>query len=257
MTDTTAPRAAAAVTQRWLDSWPEGATYTFTKDQIETVIASVRLDEAEAIGAIEGPDHPHDGYAYDGCRCSCCLAIRVAQQAPAIETPLRKAALAAKRLPLSEHTRTLASPGTPDARQEETEPCPTCWQPVPVPQRGDHDYGINLRAATPDATVADLAERVRALPTLGEVPVKHGSFEPGQPRGAGIVYVNTVDRAAVLALIEESAASDPLRTAVKDVIAILEGPGRDDKRRLAAVYDATERLRAALASSAESTGGSR
>jgi hypothetical protein len=49
MTDTTAPRTAAAVTQGWLDSWPEGATYTFTKDQIETVIASVRLDEAEAI----------------------------------------------------------------------------------------------------------------------------------------------------------------------------------------------------------------
>lgn len=28
----------------------------------------------------------------------------------------------------------------------ETEPCPTCMQPVYVPQRGDHDYGIPLRA---------------------------------------------------------------------------------------------------------------
>lgn len=27
----------------------------------------------------------------------------------------------------------------------ETEPCPTCMQPVPVPQRGDHDYGLSLR----------------------------------------------------------------------------------------------------------------
>ena len=28
----------------------------------------------------------------------------------------------------------------------ETEPCPTCMQPVPIPQRGDHDYGIPLVA---------------------------------------------------------------------------------------------------------------
>jgi hypothetical protein len=34
---------------------------------------------------------------------------------------------------------------TPNTRDGET--CPTCWQPVPVPQRGDHDYGIPLRAA--------------------------------------------------------------------------------------------------------------
>jgi hypothetical protein len=27
------------------------------------------------------------------------------------------------------------------------ETCPTCWQPVPRPQRGDHDYGIPLSAA--------------------------------------------------------------------------------------------------------------
>lgn len=30
------------------------------------------------------PDHPHDGYAYDGCKCVCCLNIRaLASPAPA------------------------------------------------------------------------------------------------------------------------------------------------------------------------------
>jgi hypothetical protein len=47
------------------------------------------------------------------------------------------------RVIVAEH----AARAAPQADDVETEPCPTCWQPVPVPQRGDHDYGIPLRAA--------------------------------------------------------------------------------------------------------------
>jgi hypothetical protein len=57
------------------------------------------------------------------------LASRFAYHRPLIEAALDRERAAA----------------LPD--DDETEPCPTCWQPVPVPQRGDHDYGIPLRAA--------------------------------------------------------------------------------------------------------------
>jgi hypothetical protein len=41
----------------------------------------------------------------------------------------------------------------------ETETCPTCWQPVPIPQRGDHDYGLRLsRAARAELGLREAAD---------------------------------------------------------------------------------------------------
>lgn len=63
------------------------------------------------------------------------------------------------------HIPPLATSTTDTGERGETEPCPTCGQPVDVPQRGDHDYGINLAAADPLPRIEGLdAERLaRAL----------------------------------------------------------------------------------------------
>ena len=61
--------------------------------------------------------------------------------------------------------------GTPPVpAQEDMETCPTCWQPVPVPQRGDHDYGIPLSALPPpDERQAGLREALEAVVEAGRV----------------------------------------------------------------------------------------
>ena len=60
------------------------------------------------------------------------------------------------------------------------------------------------------AGVAAERERLRVavegLRTLGEVPVKYGSFTRGEPRGASTVYVQTIERDAVLRLLSDDHA---------------------------------------------------
>ena len=46
------------------------------------------------IAATPAPGHPHDGYAYDGCKCVCCLNVR-ALAATAAPEPLDRERLAA------------------------------------------------------------------------------------------------------------------------------------------------------------------
>lgn len=41
-----------ALTTKWLDSWPDGATYTFNRAQIETVIAGVRNELRERVAGL-------------------------------------------------------------------------------------------------------------------------------------------------------------------------------------------------------------
>ena len=67
---------------------------------------------------------------------------------------------------------------TPQADRGETEPCPTCGQPVDVPQRGDHDYGMPL---TPQAARGDgLREAALALVKADVFFEPVGRFTPEQ-----------------------------------------------------------------------------
>jgi hypothetical protein len=41
------------------------------------------VSPAELVKLVNGGlEHPHDGYAYDGCGCVCCLNVRLLAEAP-------------------------------------------------------------------------------------------------------------------------------------------------------------------------------
>jgi hypothetical protein len=47
---------------------------------------------------------------------------------------------------------------------DDYETCPTCMRPMPLPKRGDHDYGLRLTRADQPAQTAEV-ERLRAALT--------------------------------------------------------------------------------------------
>lgn len=64
---------------------------------------------------------------------------------------------------VAEPSRSLTSQADDPSGPDATEPCPTCMQPVPVPQLGDHDYGLSLHAATPERALGELLTSVEYL----------------------------------------------------------------------------------------------
>lgn len=58
-----------------------------TRDHVLDIEAEAREQGRQELD-VERATHPHDGYAYDGCKCVCCVNVR-ALAIPAADGPAR------------------------------------------------------------------------------------------------------------------------------------------------------------------------
>jgi hypothetical protein len=99
-------------------------------------------------------------------------------------------------------------------RTPTTETCPTCWQPVPVPQRGDHDYGIPLRAAETRAGL----DVERLMNAVGEW-MQFGAGDGTEAAEAGSEHLLRVIAAEYAALTRNAEARAGLVAALEGMVA--------------------------------------